>query len=153
LVAIRKILCPIDFSDTSQVALDYARLLAGKCKAELVVLHVVEEAPLAAAYAGLPEFEITNEMEIAAGKQLKELVGSISSAAQPVRGELVRGSSGKTIVEYAEGSSFDLIVMGMHGRTGLDHAIFGSVTERVMRRAHCPVLIVRKPAEAQPARK
>jgi len=146
MVALRKILCPVDFSETSRHAFQYAVLLAQKCAAELTVLHVVEDVPLFTAYAGVPETAIRDEVEKSARKELAELVGSIDPGSGQIRTQLVRGTSYKAIVRYAEEHKADLIVMGTHGRSGLEYAFFGSVTERVMRRAPCPVLIARQAA-------
>ena len=144
--AIRRILCPVDFSETSREAVEYALVLANKCAAELVIVHVVEEAPLVAAYSGLPEIEVGEEVEKLARKELADLAAGHASSNVPLRSELLRGGTAKTIERYAAEQHMDLIVMGTHGRGLLDHAIFGSVTEHVMRRAQCPVLIVRHPA-------
>jgi universal stress protein A len=146
MVKVAKILCPVDFSDTSRHAFDYAVLLAGRCRAELVVLHVMEEAPLATAYGAMPEAGMS-EVEVVqrtAQQQLEELTAAAGSEAT-IRLELARGQTHKVILRQAEENSFDMIVMGTHGRRGLNRALFGSVTERVIRRAHCPVLIVRLP--------
>jgi len=148
MVAVRSILCPVDFSETSRRALDYALLLARTCAAELTVLHVVEDVPLLTAYAGLPEGSLVEKVEESARMELAELVAAIPAQGFPIRSDLIHGTTWKAILQYAAQHGSELIVMGSHGRKGLEHAIFGSVTERVIRRAACPVLIVPPPGAA-----
>jgi nucleotide-binding universal stress UspA family protein len=144
------ILCPVDFSETSGHAFRYAVLLAEQFGARLTVLHVIEEAPLFAGFESMPAMNVLEEAEQAARRQLEEL-----AAGAPARVEtmLIRGGTYKSIVSYAEEHAADLIVMGTHGRSGLEYAFFGSVTERVMRRSPCPVLIVPPPKSGQEERK
>ncbi len=139
---IQRILCPVDFSETSQRALAYALGLAQAAGAELIVVHALEEAPLFAAYAGPQAGSILAEAENAARRELAELVADATLPAARLRTEILRGKIPQAILEYAEQQQADLIVMGTHGRSGLEYAFFGSVAERVIRRARCPVLIV-----------
>ncbi len=138
---IRKILVPVDFSEPSQKAAQYALALAEDYGAELVLLHVVEPYPL------LPEMpaasaELQAMAEKAAGARLKKLVKS--AAAVPCLGQVRVGHAARTIVEEAKVQGADLIVASTHGRTGLARAALGSVAEQVVRRADCPVLVVRE---------
>jgi universal stress protein A len=146
MVDFRRILCPVDFSETSRHALGYGVALAQKCGAELIVLHVVEDVPLLTAYAGVPEMELLETAEKSARAELAQLLAGLPAGGGAGQSDVVRGKSHKAILEYANKVRADLIVMGTHGRSGLDHAFFGSVTERVIRRAPCPVLIVRHPS-------
>ncbi|MCL6566334.1 MAG: universal stress protein [Acidobacteriia bacterium] len=139
---IQRILCPVDFSETSRQAFAYALGLTQATGAELIVVHALEEAPLFAAYAGPQANTILAEAEKAARRELAELVADTPLPATRLRTEILRGKIPQTILEYAEQQQVDLIVMGTHGRSGLEYAFFGSVAERVIRRARCPVLIV-----------
>ncbi len=140
---IRTILCPVDFSEGSRRALDYAGLLARRCDAELIVLHAVEDAPLFTTYGPIPDLSVKGELESNTQRDLLALAAGTEIESGKIRTEVIHGPSSKAILQYAEQQRVDLIVMASHGRSGLEHAIFGSVTERVVRRAPCPVLIVR----------
>ena len=151
MTSVRKILCPVDFSETSRHAFDYAVLFARQASAELIVLHVVEDAPLFTAYGGIPDLNFKDEIEKSARKELAALVAGKEAGGLRIRTDLAHGPTYRTILKYAEEQHADLIVMGTHGRSGLDYAFFGSVAERVIRRAPCPVLIVRHPESKAPA--
>jgi len=146
MIGFARILCPVDFSDTAVHAFRYACALAEKFGAELTVVHVIEVTPVFAGLEGMPQLNLYAEAEQAAQRQLQELTQGAS--AKP-KTEILRGGTYKSILAYAEEHGSDLIVMGTHGRSGLEYAFFGSVTERVMRRAPCPVLIVRPPRAAE----
>jgi nucleotide-binding universal stress UspA family protein len=147
-----RILVPIDFSDPSDAALQYAASVAARFNAALHVLHVVDD-PYRAAYAAevfVPEVEGLREelMADAVGKLNDKLrvlgvTGAMTAA--------VIGTPSMSIVEYAGGHGIDLIVMGTHGRGGVSHLLMGSVAERVVRTAPCPVLTVRQSKPAAPA--
>lgn len=139
--AISKILCPVDLSDASRRAFEQAAHLAQKCDAELIVLHVMEEAPLFTTYGGVPDVGMQGETERMARTDLESLAATAPSGTK-VRTDSFHGQSSKAILQYAEENNVDLIVMGTHGRSGLERVVFGSVTERVLRRSHCPVMVV-----------
>jgi nucleotide-binding universal stress UspA family protein len=146
-MAITRILVPIDFSKDSLNALRYATNLATSLNAELRLLHVVDQTYLAAA----PELTVANpklakllqEQWQAARKQLARVAADLAKKGHRVSPLMTRGSSAQVIVDTAKRHGVDLIVMGTHGRTGLAHALIGSVAERVVRTARCPVLTVR----------
>lgn len=147
----KKILVPVDFSAPSNLALDTAVALAKECDASLTLVHVYE--PLAIAVPeGYQLFseEQLNQMfaefqrELAEQRRRAELAG-----APRVDTELLHGFAVSEIQNYAQQCHFDLIVMGTHGRRGLSHAFLGSVAERVVRLAPCPVLTVRAPRAAE----
>lgn len=133
----------MDFSETSRDAFEYALLLGNRLEAEVVVLHVVEDVPLFTAYAGMPLVEMRQELERSAKSELSRLITQAGADPARVRTDLVHGTTHDAILLYARQQECDLMVMGTHGRGGLDHAFFGSTTERVMRRSPCPVLVVR----------
>lgn len=146
-MTITRILVPTDFSADANAAFTYALGLARKFDAPVHLLHVVED-PLA---AGVWSSEIyTAEI---AGLQVnlvrdaeERLRRSVPDDAGTVSSEVRTGNAAKQIVEAARATNTDLIVMGTRGRTGLAHVIMGSVAERVVRLAPCPVLTLRAEA-------
>ncbi len=145
---IRHILAPTDFSDHSKRALGDALELAQTFGAKLSLLHVLEPSP----YLG--EFtpptmgeELRGDLERQAGAELARALPEARQATVAVTRAVVTGSPALKIVETAEAEHVDLIVMATHGRTGLSHLLIGSVAERVVRTAPCPVLTIRPPAE------
>jgi nucleotide-binding universal stress UspA family protein len=145
---IKLILCPIDFSEFSERAYQHALSLAEHYQAKLVAQHVVElwRHPSAsfAASGGLYE-EFRQVLRETGEDHLQQFAKSHPHAE--IQPELVvhEGSAPDSILSFAQTQQADLIVMGTHGRRGFDHLMLGSVTDRVMRRAPCPVLVVRNP--------
>jgi nucleotide-binding universal stress UspA family protein len=146
--AVQKILCPVDFSATSGHAFIYAAAIAQEFEAELILLHVIEEVPMFTAYSGAPVVDTSSEMEKYARAEMMQLAASATTAAK-IRSEIVHGKSHTAILKFAQENSVDLIVIGKHGRSHLDYFLFGSVTERVIRRAGCPVMVVPHPEHAK----
>ena len=145
---ITRIIVPTDFSDTSDAALEYARVLAARFGASLHLLHVIDdpfvtEGLAAEAYMTEAPTIRTAMLEDARARLRHRARGCTTT-------EAIFGRGAVTIVEYAQQVDGDLIVMGTHGRTGLAHLLLGSVAERVVRIAPCPVLTVGQ--EAAPAR-
>lgn len=142
---LKSILVPLDFSPPSKQALNYAVSVAQQFKAKLTLLNVVEPA-------GTPDFAASfpllmeDDRVMAAAKQ--ELERAVKAARVPrgiVEKVLVRfGRSFHEITEAARNRKVDLIIISTHGYTGLKHALLGSTTERVVRHAPCPVLVVRQ---------
>ena len=147
MLEIKLILCPIDFSEFSVWAYHHAVSLAEHYKAKLVAQHVVElwRHPSAgfAASAGLYE-EFEQALRESGSKQLQEFVKN--HTRDEIQPELVvqQGIAPDSILTFAQAQKTDVIVMGTHGRRGFDRLMLGSVTDRVMRRAPCPVLAVGK---------
>ena len=144
-----KILCPIDFSAGSREALKSAAALAVESSAPLVLVHVWEPSPWAIGGEAFLSPEVIQEMvdsaeaELARSKDQARALG-----AKEVAVKFLTGVAWDQIVSAArDDSAIDVIVMGTHGRTGLKHALLGSVTERVVRHAPCPVLVVRARGE------
>ena len=141
---IKHILVPIDFSDCSKKALQYALPLAKEHEAALTLLYVVPPAYGAGEYSGIDYAQLEASMREGGEKELAKL------ATDEVRGEvsadaLVRvGSPAVNIIEVARSLPADLIVISTHGRTGLNHVFLGSVAEHVVQRAPCPVFVVRE---------
>jgi universal stress protein A len=141
---IKRILVPIDFSANSLQALAYAVQLAQRFVAELLVLNVVE--PLYVAEPNVGSADLTtllDEQQRIADEQLARISADLRRQGQRVRTQVECGAPAQTIVEVANNSATDLIVIATHGRTGLSHMLIGSVAERVVRLAGCPVLTVR----------
>jgi nucleotide-binding universal stress UspA family protein len=148
-IELKRILCPVDFSDNSLHALNYAIALAQRQEADLVLLHVVQPSLLSASMDPfLPEYDMTvmeNYMD-ACKRQLKELTERVVAQDHPATTSVLRtGTPFLEIVTAARELDSDLIVVGTHGRTGLAHVMIGSVAEKVVRKAPCPVLTVKHP--------
>ena len=148
---INKILYPTDFSEYSIAALPYAVGLSEQNKSEFHCLHVVDvesEEFIRHGYViplvSLPDIS-ESEIMRSAQKQLDEFVSENMAEAQPLVKKVIRGKPFVEIIRYARDNSIDLIVMGTHGRSALASILLGSVTEKVVRKAPCPVLTVRHP--------
>jgi nucleotide-binding universal stress UspA family protein len=144
----KRILVPVDFSAPSVAALEYARVLAEKFGASLRVLHVVEEefvtGPLGSDMY-MPPSSAEGVLRLHEAQQrLAAFVTDHDRTHLRATTDAIVGSGAGTIVDYAASNRFDLIVMGTHGRAGLAHLVMGSVAERVIRTAPCPVLTVRE---------
>ncbi len=146
---ITKILCPVDFSEGSDRALDYAVSLAKQLGADVWMTHVYElplySVPSGVAYAaGQPGelFDFVRGVKERIQTKLDELKAKFQSAGPALHTRLVEGAPAGSIVDLADEMSADLIVLGTHGRTGLPHLLMGSVAERVARTSRCPVLVV-----------
>ena len=143
-----KILFPSDFSHTGDAALELATSLARDTGATLLIAHV-EEPPLAYGggelYYGLPE---------PATGDLRRMLENIKPTDPTVQFEhrLVTGEPAAAIVELADDENVDMIVIGTHGRSGISRLLMGSVAEVVGRRANCPVLSYRQPADVAQAK-
>jgi nucleotide-binding universal stress UspA family protein len=142
----KRICCPIDFSDASHSAMEVAADLARRNSGTLVLLH---------AYP-IPGYTFPDGSVVASPRMMQELADQAQKhleewraeaegivGAPRVRTEKAIGEPAREILSFAKSSGQELLVMGTHGRSGLEHALMGSVTERVLRKAHCPVLTVR----------
>jgi universal stress protein A len=149
--AVRKILVPVDFSDSSRLALAHAAAWAAPFGAKVDVLHVWQ-APAFVPLPSLPETSPTDATLVelvkkTAEQALDRFVADVTQRGIAVREALSEpGSPAHTIVDVAKKGGYDLVVLGTHGHTGLAHALIGSVAERVVRHASCPVLTVPTPA-------
>ncbi|MBD3674575.1 MAG: universal stress protein [Planctomycetaceae bacterium] len=143
--SIRKILVPTDFSDFSVNAANYAIELAKKFDAEVTLLYVLQDA-----VALFPEPGVTfpapgnylQELQESAKKSLERLCESLPEEIT-INTELRNGPPFVEILRCAREGDYDMIVLGTHGRSGLAHVLLGSVAEKVVRKAECPVLTVR----------
>ena len=144
MISLNKILCPIDHSDCSKDALRYAVSFAMKDEAKLLLLHVID---IRSFNEGLDAMstQIPNEETI---EQLR--VKLLNCIPEEIRNEMdveaivSQGIPFAEIISTAKEKEIDMIVIGSHGRTGLSHIMLGSVSEKVVRKAPCPVLTVRQ---------
>ncbi len=151
MITIQRILVATDFSETSKVALQQATELASIFQARLDVLHVVEEpfGYVASTHGYLPEADAFLEsLSNAARIQLHQVLTPEEIQQWQARLSLRTGTPYAEIVRYAKDHQIDLIVLGTHGRGPLSHMMLGSVAEKVVRYAACPVLTVRSPVSA-----
>ncbi len=151
----KKILCPTDFSEPALTALKRAEELARHFSAELWVVHVVPPVPghLAGADPPVaPSFDVPlfpQELAIYAEKVLKELVSHQVSPEVRTRDRVTTGEAASEILRIALEEHADLIVIASHGQTGWRRLVFGSVAEKVVRQATCPVLTIMAPETAE----
>jgi len=145
---ITRILVPTDFSTQSAGALAYARELAERFGASIQLLHVLEDPYATSAYAtevyGYLPAGLKETWQKNAEEKLSGLLPPADRARFGATTTVVFGRPAAAVVEYAEQEHADLIVMGTHGRGGVTHLLLGSVAERVIRSAPCPVLTVRE---------
>jgi nucleotide-binding universal stress UspA family protein len=142
-VKISSILVPTDFSEASKTALKYAARFADRFGAKLAILHVVE--PVATPDFAYYPLMMENDKAVAkAHKELGKFAGTTGLQAPLLEKTLVRtGVAFNEISKAAESLKVDLIIISTHGYTGLKRVLLGSTTERVVRHAKCPVLVVR----------
>lgn len=142
-----RILSPTDLSDTSDAALEYAAAFAERFGAALHIVHVFEDPYVGASfmpevYGSLPPDladRLIEKVRLELARRAEAARGSVPAAAV----EIITGRPAAAIVDFARQRSVDLIVMGTHGRGGVTHLLLGSVAERVVRTAPCPVLTIR----------
>ena len=142
------ILVPTDFSECATQALDYAIELANAHRAHLTLLHVIDIASWADGReeAMLPQ-SYWQELETGVAERMSAPQKRVKEAGLPVETLIIHGRPFQTIIDIARDKGADLIIMGTHGRTGLTHSMLGSVAERVVRLAPCPVLVTRNIAK------
>jgi len=149
--AYEKILVPVDFASHSSEAIRRAVDLAQHYSASLTLIYVYEPLDYA-----LPEgYALYTPEQV--GRLMEEFRERLHRTAReveamgigPVESHVLNGSAAIEIVDFAKEQAFDLIVMGTHGRKGLSHLLMGSVAERVLRTAHCPVLTVKATEEEE----
>jgi nucleotide-binding universal stress UspA family protein len=142
-----RILVPVDLSEGSQALIDYAIQLAKPFNAALEIIHAWEPpqyvAPdLLVAAPGWNSQSLEQVAVDAASKELNALVEKVANADLPIKHRVVVGEAASTVLRLAEEGKHDLIIMGTHGRRGLPRLLLGSVAQKIVARAHCPVLTV-----------
>ena len=145
MIEIRRILCPVDFSDFSKRSVAHGLAVARRYGSKATVLHVVPPIPAVAYTADIPPPELTG----LTGEEREELRARLLRFAEPGRPSEVRveavvreGETVPEILEEAASMDADLIALGTHGRSGFERLLLGSVTEKLLRKARCPVLTV-----------
>ncbi|ETX05969.1 universal stress protein [Candidatus Entotheonella palauensis] len=137
---IQHILVPMDFSPDAEQALESAMALARQFQARITLLHAVH-LPVTTEVSLTAYF---SEMQASAQRGMETYQKQVTDAGLPVDMFVLVGVPFRKIIETAANEGADLIVMGTHGRTGVPHLMLGSVAERVVRLAPCPVLVTRK---------
>jgi universal stress protein A len=144
MIKLQRVLVPTDFSDSSEAALKYGRAFARAFHASFYLLHIIQDPytqPWAAEAFPAPLNDLLDQWQTQARTRLLESLTETDRAAAIV--DVRIGSPYVEIVRYAEEQQIDLIVLGTHGRGPLGHVLLGSVAEKVVRKAPCPVLTVR----------
>jgi nucleotide-binding universal stress UspA family protein len=163
LLPVKSILCPVDFSDDSLRALKKAEELARHFDAALIVLHVVTPIPTGGpTFTPEPDFDINayqDSLRLGYEAELNRVVAERLEQDTQSKGVIAVGDPAEEILRVAGEEGVDMVVLSTHGETGWRHLVFGSVAERVVRHARCPVLTIRaqrpgddKPGEARNAK-
>jgi nucleotide-binding universal stress UspA family protein len=142
---IQRILVPHDFSETAQHALTYAMGLAHKFGAAITLVHAYDTPSYGYPDAYVVGYEASRHIETIAARALEDVAVRTREHGLDVQTVLWRGAPWVEIAALADQIRADLIVMGTHGRRGIAHALLGSVAEKVVRIAPCPVMTVRSP--------
>jgi len=146
-IEIKKILVPIDFSDYSKNALKYATNFSRQFNAEIILVYVVEPViyppDFSMGQIALPSVNI--EWDTKAREELDKLANSEIAENINVKTVLRTGKPFLEIIETASEENVDLIIIATHGHSGVEHILFGSTAEKVVRKAPCPVLTLREP--------
>ncbi len=140
----RRILCPVDFSEFTDDILEYAVDIVGKYNSELHLIHVIPNLNYFTPYESFftPENLVVVEknMETEVNKDFDALIAKLNL---PVKKVVRNGTAFVEIIDYVKTESIDLVILGTHGRSGLEHVLIGSVAEKVVRKSPCPVLTIR----------
>ncbi len=139
---IKKILFPVDFTVSSDKVLPYVKLMADKLGAKVSLIHVVRGAEEFAGFEMGAAWYSSFEQELITGaeKAMNRFVEG--NGLEDAETAVMVGTAGEEIVKYAEDNDIDMIIMGTHGRKGLEKIMFGSVAAEVVKKAKCPVLTV-----------
>jgi len=145
MIEIQRILCPIDFSEYSRHAVDHAVALARQYESTITALHVFPTVPVMAYAPGMPGFDpivLTPTLRDQLLVDLKGFIDTESTPRVPMEPVIREGDPVSEILSQATDMNADLLVMGTHGRSGFERLLLGSVTEKILRKAGCPVLTV-----------
>jgi nucleotide-binding universal stress UspA family protein len=140
---IRHILVAHDFEKDSDVALEYALGLAKPLGAKVTILHAYEIPSMGAPEVLILATDWTKQIGAVAREALDKIVARVGGGGVPVAAELREGTVWREVQELVKSAQVDLVVVGSHGRRGLPRALLGSVAEKIVRTAPCPVLVVR----------
>lgn len=140
---IRKITVPVDLNKNTQKLVDYALFIAKQFEAEVTLLHTVEFVVLGEMALGNPTYDDYNtKRKEEADKALERIVTESADKWKSCTSKVLMGDTVDEILLYTKDVNCDLIIMGSHGKRGLEKILLGSVAERVLKKAHCPVLIM-----------
>jgi nucleotide-binding universal stress UspA family protein len=142
----QRFLVPVDFSENANQAVECAITLASKLEARVTLLHVIQPLPLGSGDMGMTvPYTYIQELEAYITSRMQAYLERVTAAGLEGEIAVVHGVPFQEILETAKVQQVDLIIMGTQGRTGLQHVLMGSVAEKVVRLAPCPVLVVRQP--------
>ena len=145
MISVDKILCPVDFSTPSYAALDAAVGLAAQYASELHIIHVVEPL-ISNSMIGKTSYRLYQKRLITDSRHtIKELIRTRVGKRIKTHSIVKNGDPAKEIVKTAIQKNIDVIVIATHGRKGWGHLLFGSIAEKVVRLAPCPVLVIHAP--------
>ena len=140
----KKILCPVDFSEFTDEILSYDEIIAKRFDSELHLIHVIPNLSYFTPYESFltPEnlVAIERNIEGEVGKDFDKITKKLDF---PFKRIIKTGVTSVEIIDYIKQQGIDLVVMGTHGRSGIEHILIGSVAEKVVRKSPCPVLTVR----------
>jgi nucleotide-binding universal stress UspA family protein len=145
MITLKRLLLPTDFSESATHAFAYALSFAQKYDAELYLLHVIEVLPLGYTGELFPTSmtQVVDEISSYARSEMQKLAEKARRESAKVEERIAQGKPAAEILRVAAEDKIDLIVLGTHGHGVLNRALFGSTTERVTRKAPCPVLVCR----------
>ena len=138
MITIKKIICPVDFSELSRKSLQYANEFARLSNGQVFLVGVIENDPTITYSKGLEKERAEEEQKLLALIEEENMAGIVADYV------IYEGFPEECILDYAKQQEADVIIMGSHGRRGLKRMILGSVAEHVIRRSPCPVLIVKE---------
>lgn len=142
MISLKRILVPTDFSDTGAKAVSYGVELCNKFGAELHLHHAFEVTPIMYGEGAAAPIQSAADVKAAATNSLNDVTPTNAGSIEVIR-SVTEGKPFVEIVHYAKEHCVDLIVIGTHGRGTVSHLLIGSVAENVVRKAPCPVLVVR----------
>ena len=137
-----KILLPTDGSENNKVAIEHAIALAKELNADITALSVIDRSYLSSLYESIPLPEFSPEVDEVSRRAVDCAVKEGQKMGVRITGKVIDGHPADEIIKASK--DYDLIVMGSLGRSGMSHLLIGSVAEKVVRFAHCPVLVIRK---------
>ena len=138
MITIKKIICPVDFSELSRKSLQYANEFAKLSNGQVFLVGVIENDPTITYSKGLEKERAEEEQKLLALIEEEDMAGIVADYV------IYEGFPEECILDYAKRQEADVIIMGSHGRRGLKRMILGSVAEHVIRRSPCPVLVVKE---------
>jgi nucleotide-binding universal stress UspA family protein len=147
--SIKHILVAHDLEPDSDAALDYAVGLARVLGASITLIHTFEIPSMGAPEVLVMATDWVNQIGTVARESLDRVATRVVASGTPIACEVRSGAAWREVEAFARENAVDLVIVGSHGRRGLSRALLGSVAERIVRTAPCPVLVVRKPPHAQ----